>query len=110
MGLTVRGFARLEQVSPGFSPDQTLSLQLSLPPRTYVDREALVRFYEALNDRLTTMPGLEAAGAVSLLPLSGLLSTMDIAFPDRPAPPSGEVPQAHFRVATSRYQPCSSRS
>ena len=54
MGLTVRGFARLERVSPGFSPDQTLSLQLSLPPRTYANREALVRFYEALNDRLSS--------------------------------------------------------
>ena len=103
MGLTVRGFARLERVSPGFSPDDTLSLQLSLPPRSYADREALVRFYEALNDRLTAIPGLEAAGAVSLLPLSGLLSTMDIAFPDRPAPPPDEVPQAHFRVATPGY-------
>jgi putative ABC transport system permease protein len=40
---------------------------------------------------------------VSLLPLSGLLSTMDVAMPDRPPPPPDEVPQAHFRVATPGY-------
>jgi hypothetical protein len=49
------------------------------------------------------MPGVESTGMVSLLPLSGLLSTMDVAFPDRPAPPPDEVPQAHFRVADPGY-------
>ena len=28
---------------------------------------------------------------------------MDVAFPDRPAPPPEEVPQAHFRVASAGY-------
>ena len=103
MGLTVRGFAHLERVAPGFTPDQTLALQLSLPPRTYADRDTVVRFYEALHDRVSAIAGVDAAGAVSLLPLSGLLSTMDIAFPDRAAPPPDEVPQAHFRVASAGY-------
>jgi hypothetical protein len=53
--------------------------------------------------RLTSIPGVEAAGTVSLLPLGGLLSTADVAFPDRPAPPPDEVPQAHLRVATGEY-------
>jgi len=103
MALAARGFARLDGVSTGFEPGQALSLQLSLPPRTYANREALVRFFEALRDRLADIPGVERAGAVSLLPLSGLLSTMDIAFPDRPAAAPGDVPQAHFRVATPEY-------
>ncbi len=103
MGVTLGGFARLERISPGFTADDALSLQLSLPPQTYRDREALLHFSEALSDRLSTIPGTEAIGAVSLLPLSGLLSTMDISFPDRAAPPPDEVPQAHFRVATPGY-------
>jgi len=53
--------------------------------------------------RLSDIGGVRAAGAISLLPLSGLLSTMDIAFPDRPAPPPDEVPQAHFRIASAGY-------
>src|SRR4029453_11546764 len=32
MGIAIRGFARLERVTPGFAPDQALSVQLSLPP------------------------------------------------------------------------------
>ena len=90
-------------MAPGFAIDRTLSLQLSLPPGRYANREALVQFFEALRDRLGAIPGVEHVGAISLLPLSGLLSTMDIALPDPPAPPPEEVPQAHFRVATAGY-------
>ena len=105
MALTARGFARLERVSPGFVPDETLSVQLSLPPARYTSREALIQFYDALHNRLMGIPSVEKAGFVSLLPLSGLLSTVDIAFPDRGAPPPDEVPQAHFRVASPEYFP-----
>jgi putative ABC transport system permease protein len=103
MLLMTKGLARLEQVSPGFHGDQALSVQLSLPPGRYANREALSQFFDALHDRLRADPAVESAGAVSLLPLSGLLSTADVAFPDRPAPPPDEVPQAHLRITTPEY-------
>ena len=62
-----------------------------------------MRFYEALSDRLAALPATRAVGAVSQLPLSGLLNTMDVAFPDRPAPPPDEVPQGHYRIASDGY-------
>ena len=103
MGLVVRGFGELERVDAGFTPSQALSMQLSLPPRAYTDAASIERFYNALRVRLSEIGGIRSAGVVSLRPLSGLLSTMDVAFPDRPAPPPEEVPQAHFRVASSGY-------
>ncbi|HEY7190256.1 MAG TPA: ABC transporter permease [Vicinamibacterales bacterium] len=101
--LMARGFARLEGVPAGFQPSQALSVQLSLPSGTYGNRKALAGFFEAVRDRLRSIPDIESAGAVSLLPLSGLLSTADIALLDRPAPPPDEVPQAHLRIATAEY-------
>jgi putative ABC transport system permease protein len=103
MGLTARGFTRLARVAPGFTPDRSLAVQLSLPPRVYANRDALVRFAEALERRLVARGDVESTGLVSLLPLSGLLSTMDVAFPDREAPAPDEVPQAHFRVVSPGY-------
>jgi predicted permease len=103
MGIALRGFARLEHVTPGFTPDQALSVQLSLPPAGYSTRDAVVRFVDALSERLRATAGVSTAGAVSLLPLGGLLSTMDVAFPDRPKPPPEEVPQAHFRLISPEY-------
>jgi putative ABC transport system permease protein len=103
MGLVVRGFGELERVDTGFTAANALSMQLSLPPRAYTDAASVERFHDALGIRLGELGGIRAAGAVSLRPLSGLLSTMDVAFPDRPAPPPDEVPQAHFRVASAGY-------
>ena len=101
--LVARGLARLERVDPGFTADHALTVQLSLPPARYATREAITAVYEALALPLGALNGVTAAGVVSLLPLSGLLSTIDVAFPDRPAPPPEEVPQAHFRIASPGY-------
>lgn len=103
MTLVARGFARLERVDPGFQPARTLSIQLSLPPTRYSTRDSVSGFYKALSGRLSSLPAARDVGAVSLLPLSGLLNTIDVAFPDRPAPPPDEVPQAHFRMASPGY-------
>ena len=103
MGLVARDLARLEEVDAGFTPDHALTIQLSVPPARYASREAILELCDALRIRLRGVSGARAAGAVSLLPLSGLLSAVDIAFPDRPAPPPNEVPQAHFRIASAGY-------
>ena len=101
--LVAKGLGRLVQVDPGFTRAGAVSVQLSLPAVRYASREAIARFYDALRPKFAAMPGATAVGAVSLLPMSGLLNTMDVAFPDRPAPPADEVPQAHFRIATPGY-------
>ena len=103
VGLVARSLARIEAVDPGFTADRALTVQLSLPPNRYGTREAVAGFYDALAARLAALPGVRSVGAVSLLPLTGLLATMDIEFPDRPAPPPDEVPQAHFRIASAGY-------
>lgn len=103
MGLVAKGFARLEQVDPGFTRGGALSMQLSLPPSRYSTRDSVVRFHDALAASLGSLSGVRADGAVSLLPLSGLLNTVDLDFPDRPAARPDEVPQAHFRIAGPGY-------
>ena len=101
--LVARGFARLEQVDPGFQPENAVTIQLSLPPTRYSTGAAIITFYEALRGRLAADPVARYVGAVSLLPLSGMLNTIDVGFPDRPAPHPDEVPQAHFRIASDGY-------
>ena len=41
--------------------------------------------------------------AVSLLPLSGLLSAMDYRVAGRPEPSTDEIPQAHYRIVMPGY-------
>lgn len=103
MSLVARAFSRLERVDPGFTPDNVLSLQLSLPPQSYANRDRITVFFERVRERLESIPGVTRAGAVSLMPLTGLLSTMDVEFHDRPAPAPDQIPQGHFRIASAGY-------
>src|SRR5262249_41531555 len=70
-GVLVRSFARLLQVEPGFKPDGLLTLRLALPPASYPTPQRIAQFYRELDRRLQELPGVDAVGAISGLPLAG---------------------------------------
>ena len=76
--LLIRSLGRLSRVDPGFDPSGVLTARLWLPqpnePSTgaYFKHEARSAAYRRILDRLAALPGVEAAGAISRLPLSGL--------------------------------------
>lgn len=69
-GLVLKNLQHLESVPPGFEPRRVLTASVSLPAVKYPD-EAVDGFYLQLMPRLAALPGVEAVGAVSLLPLAG---------------------------------------
>ncbi len=69
-GLLWQSFLRLEAVDPGFDPDRILTVQVSLPGRTYDDLRRVAFFREA-ESRLARMPGIVSAGATNIAPFSG---------------------------------------
>jgi predicted permease len=97
-GLLVRSFSRLGDVDPGFQPARALSLRLSMPPTRYRDRAAMVRFAAELRARLRALPGVVEAGSIHVLPLSGVLSTVDFTVEGRAPASRAEVPQLHYRM------------
>ena len=103
MLLTVRSFSRLQAVNPGFDGRTVLSVQLALPPAKYAKPADIITFADKLHGGLTALPDVRAAAAISLLPLSGLLSTQDYRAVGQPEPPPGEIPQAHYRIVTPGY-------
>jgi putative ABC transport system permease protein len=74
-GLMIRSFQHLLEVSPGFQPQHLLSMRLSPPAKTYPDGTPLNSFYQRLLDRVKTIPGVQAAGAISELPMSDSYSS-----------------------------------
>jgi putative ABC transport system permease protein len=68
-GLLVKSFARLMDVDPGFGPDRLLTFNLGLPSST--DPTHRLAFYQQVLQRLRALPGVQAVGAVSRLPLAG---------------------------------------
>ena len=69
-GLMIKSFWRLQQVDPGFIPDQALTLSVTLPRRTYPEDHQQVTFFHQLLENVSALPGVQAVGATSLLPLS----------------------------------------
>ena len=104
-GLLMRSFLRLQSVDSGFRPDSTLTFELTFPDGTYGgDHEPrIVSFFDQLLPRLRAVPGVTAADAVMLLPLSG--SAFDISFKVAGRPPVApqDEPSMEIRVATTDY-------
>jgi predicted permease len=102
-GLLLQSFAKLQTVQPGFEPSHVLTVRLSLAPGTYPGTAALTVFYRKLRANLLRLPGVEAAGAVSGLPLSGSWATTDFLIEGHaPASPSDQ-PSAQYRFVTPGY-------
>jgi predicted permease len=66
-GLMLKSFHRLQTVNSGVNIDNTLTMQISLPPRQYNDSQA-VTFYQQLLEKLETLSGIDAAGVGMALP------------------------------------------
>lgn len=66
-GLLVRSFDQLRRVDLGFEPRQLLTLDVE--PQTATAAEYRLA-YDAIIERIAAIPGVEAAGAVNLRPLS----------------------------------------
>ncbi len=101
-GLLVKSFLRLQAVSPGFDAQNVLAVRLSLPKARYSSRVVVTTFYDELRPRLERLPGVEAVGFVSVLPLSGTLASVDFTIEGRAAPPD-EARVADYRVASAGY-------
>jgi putative ABC transport system permease protein len=70
-GLTLKSFWRLQAVDPGFNPDGVLTLRMLLPFTTHPQPRERAAFFRQVLERLRALPGVEAAGAVSRIPMAG---------------------------------------
>jgi predicted permease len=100
--LLVQSLRRVQQIDPGFSTSQVLSMRLSLSRDRYEDRAGVVAFQERLETRLRALPGVTHVGGASLIPLSGLRATVDFVVDGRPYQ-QHEVPEAEFRAVSADY-------
>jgi len=102
-GLLIRSFVRLVNVHPGFNAQGTVTMTVSLPGSRYGEPPQRVQFYQRLFERIDALPGVDASGAVSFLPLTGLGAATSVEIVGRPKPPAGEEAVADVRVVANDY-------
>jgi predicted permease len=101
-GLLLKSFAQINSVELGYDAERVRQFNLSLPSATY-DEAAAVAFYQALEERLETLPGIEAAGMGSGSPLGRSHTTISFTIPGQPAPTRETQPVGLVRAATPGY-------
>ncbi len=105
-GLMMNSFFRLTRVDPGFKTANTLTMLISLPAARYPDRkpELAIGFFDQLISRARTLPGVEAAGATTSLPLTNSGWGKLFSVEDHPRPASiDEVPLIQYSQVSAAY-------
>jgi putative ABC transport system permease protein len=82
-GLLIRSFWKLQRVSPGFDPQNVLTAQIALPSARYRESQEVARFFQQLSERVRALPGVQAVGLTSNLPLGGGARRTSIAIEGR---------------------------
>jgi putative ABC transport system permease protein len=70
-GLLLRSFERLQNVQPGFEPENLLVADVPLSPQAYPQSPERMAFFDRLLERARALPGVRSAGGAVALPVSG---------------------------------------
>jgi len=103
-GLLIKSFVLLRDVNPGFDPENVLTMRVALPGKRYPEPQQSATFFRELTQRVSALPGVEAAGAALSLPLGESNSTAGRSFvrEGRPLAPE-EALQTDYFVLTPDY-------
>jgi predicted permease len=104
-GLMLRTLVKLQQVDPGFHPENVLSSTVSLNFTKYREPEKPRTFYEALLEKLSHQPGVESAAVSMTVPLDNQMGQMNGQFriQGRPVPAGTPQPKSDFRIVSPGY-------
>jgi len=102
-GLLIKSFTRLQNVNPGFNPRNALTFEVSLPKIQYPDDASVVRFNNEAQRRIAALPGVQAAGFSTILPLAGTNSDWSFAIEGRPSDNNSPSPDEEKRQVSPDY-------
>ena len=101
-GLLIRSFVALLATPPGYDPSRVLTAILEVPPSEHTAPEL---FFQQVAERVRALPGVEAAGVTSLLPLTPADSNIEFRIEGRPAPqPGAEAVARPYAVDASYFR------
>jgi len=101
--LLIRTFAGLHSVDPGFNPHNVLTLTTSMAGGSYDSTAKVDRFVRQSVERIEALPGVQAASAAIVLPLSGNGVDLPFTIVGR-TPPKGEYEgDEYWRSVSPHY-------
>ena len=101
-GLLIGSLVRILGIDQGFQANNVLTAGLNLPAMKYSDTRKRAAFFDRLLPALQRLPGVQAAGIVSTMPLAGD-TWVDMITRDDDHRPVFERPVANFRFISPDY-------
>ena len=102
-GLLVRSLIALQRVDPGFDSNNVLTLRLDLPREKYEGAGRKAKFFEQLETRISSLPGVQSVGLITELPMSGQLNDLPFTVEGRPPVTVDQAFDADFRLVNQYY-------
>jgi putative ABC transport system permease protein len=101
-GLLIKSVVRLRGVDPGFDAKNVATMNVWLPTAKYPKKDDQHNFYARLTERVSQLPGVEAAGVTSVLPVSGSFDGRTVEIENR-AYGAGERPEVENYFVSPGY-------
>ncbi len=98
-GLLLRSLSNLMTVDAGFDPSNVMTFTLLLPSADYPEDRQVAAFFDELQGKLSSLPGVTSVGAVTDLPFSGS-NYLAFVVEGRPPLPQDAVQDAQVASAT----------
>ncbi|HEX9562897.1 MAG TPA: ABC transporter permease [Gemmatimonadaceae bacterium] len=102
-GLLIQSLRNLVTTDPGFDPDRVLTMTVELPRTAYPGAAERSAYFGQALERVAASPGVEAAGAISFLPMAFQGGSVGITAEGSDPPADGEASAVVFRVITPGY-------
>src|SRR5262249_25441199 len=103
-GLMIRSFGRLLVQPLGFRPEHVVKLNLNLPDKKYPEHADRVRFFDEVLSGVRAVPGVQSAGLVLGLPLSGDQNGLAVWLPGAPPRPGDAVSAGYAQVSPGYFE------
>ncbi len=100
--LVVTGLDRLARIDPGFDASTVSTMQVNLPDSRYPFAKQ-VAFYDRLLPEIARLPGIDGAGIVGPLPLSGSRYSLSFELPGDRTAEAGTRLSAGFAFVSPGY-------
>ena len=100
-GLLMRGFLKLNAIEPGLATEGVLAARVTIPQGTYDSATAVTpALLRPVLAQVRTIPGVEAAGMISMLPIQEAWTNASYQVVGKPRAEPGKQPWAEFRLAS----------
>ncbi|HEY4301438.1 MAG TPA: ABC transporter permease [Candidatus Didemnitutus sp.] len=102
-GLLFSSFRHLQRAPLGFDPEQVATMAITISPGQHPDTASQAQFFERLQERLATVPGVDRVACTDGLPVAGGFSRSPFILEGETVPPVNERPAAVRSLTTPGF-------